>query len=224
MTNQLQTINTKKLKSIVAQLGETKSILTETELLATGASKTQIDELVSLGVLYPSAQGIYMPENADFGERHSEVEVATRFPNAVICLTNALNFYQVTTQRASKVWIAYPEGTPEPIEPKLPIKTISMSELRFSQGIEIYQIEGLPVKIYNLAKTIADCFIYQDEVGTDVAIEAFLQAIEEKLCTVSSILSYIDNRQINSYAQQDLIECIQQAEKIINGQKYSSIS
>jgi predicted transcriptional regulator of viral defense system len=210
-----KTINDQEFKSIVYQLGTTKSVLTKNELLATGASQAQIDELVHSGVLIPSAQGIYMPENADFGERHSEVEVSAKFPNTVICLANALNFYKVTTQRANKVWIAYLEGTSEPIEPRLPIKTISMSEPGFSQGIKTYQIEGIPVKIYSLAKTIADCFVYQNEIGTDVAIEAFNQAIEENLCTVSDIITYTNNRIFTPYAQQDLIECIQQTKKII---------
>jgi hypothetical protein len=93
-----KTINAQELKSVVYQLGTTKSVLTKNELLATGASQTQINELVHLGVLYPSAQGIYMPENADFQEFHTEVEVAAKFPHTVICLLGALSFHNLTTQ------------------------------------------------------------------------------------------------------------------------------
>lgn len=207
-------MNSQELKSVVHRLGEIKSVLTEAELLSSGASMDQIEELVRSGVLYPSAQGIYMPENADFGERHTEVEVATRFPKAVICLNNALNFYNVTTQRAVKVWIAVEAGSPEPVEPKLPIKTVLMSEPGFSQGVEVYYLEGLPVKIYSLAKTIADCFVYEEEVGIDVAIEAFDQVIRQRRCTVGEILEYTKGREIDPYAKQDLKNCINRWSKV----------
>ncbi len=193
----MKRVSSQKLKSIIYDLGEQKSVITEAEILATGANQSQIIDLVKSGVLYPSAQGIYMPENADFAERHTEVEVAARFPEAVICLVNALNFHRVTTQRAIKVWIAVEAGSPEPIEPKLPIKFVYMPQPEFSQGIEIHELEGIPVKIYNIAKTVADCFIYQQEVGIDVAREAFEQAIEERRCTVEQIVEYTKNRSMH---------------------------
>ena len=42
--------------------------------------------------------------------------------------------------------------------------------MRFSgaaltEGIETYQIEGVPVQIFNPAKTVADCFKYRNKIG-----------------------------------------------------------
>ena len=73
----------KKLIENIHELGLQKSVLSETELLQIGASRSALDELVSLDILYPSAEGIYMPNNADFGEHHTRVEVAARFPDTV---------------------------------------------------------------------------------------------------------------------------------------------
>ena len=207
----IRIMDSQELKSVIYRLGETKSVLTETELLSAGASMAQIEELVTSSVLYPSAQGIYMPENADFGEQHTRVEVAVKFPDTVLCLATALNFHRLTTQMPHKVWIAYEASSLKPVEPRLPIEAIPMSEPGFSQGIEIHCLEGNAVKIYSVAKTVADCFVYEDEVGTDVAIEAFDQAIQESRCTVTEIVRYTRERDINSYAQQDLIECIERA-------------
>ena len=189
--------------------------MTEAEIKETGATESQIEKLVSSGVLYPSAKGIYMPENADFAERHTEVEVAVRFPEAVICLINALNFHRVTTQRAMKVWIAVKYGSPEPIEPLLPIKFVYMPQPEFSQGIEIHHLEGIPVKIYNIAKTVADCFIYEHEVGIDVAVEAFNQVIRQRRCMVEEIKKYTKNRPMRDYVVPYFSECIDTASKTL---------
>ncbi len=203
-------ITDQKLKSIIYRLGESKSVLTEAEILSTGANFSQIEDLVALGLLYPSAKGIYMPENADFTEQHTRVEVAARFPESVICLETALNFNYVTTQVPHQVWIAVEHGSPMPIEPKLPLKVVYMSKAEFSQGIERHNLEGIQVKIYNIAKTVADCFIYEHEVGIDVAMEAMTQVIREKKCTLSEIRKYLQNRPMKDYVVPYFHKCVNQ--------------
>ena len=47
-----------------------------------------------------------------------------------------------------------------------------MSGKALTEGVEQHQIEGVSVKIYNPAKTVADCFKYRNKVGLDVALEA----------------------------------------------------
>jgi predicted transcriptional regulator of viral defense system len=47
-----------------------------------------------------------------------------------------------------------------------------MSGEALTEGVEERPIEGVSVKIYNPAKTVADCFKYRNKVGLDVALEA----------------------------------------------------
>jgi predicted transcriptional regulator of viral defense system len=208
-------MNDQQLKAKILEWGRVKSVLTLSEILEAGANLEQIAEFVNLGVLYPSAQGIYMPENADFTEQHTRVEVAARFPETVICLDSALNFNHITTQIPHQVWIAYEEGLIMPIEPLLPIKAIHMPQPAFSQGIEVHILEGIPVKIYNIAKTVADCFIYEHEVGIDVAVEAFEQSILQKRCTIPEILKYTQGRHMRDYVVPYFEECVAKASKVL---------
>ena len=204
-------MNTQELKNLVYNLGEKKSILTETELLAYGASLDSIAQLVKLEVLYPSAQGIYMPENAKFGEHHMRVEALVRFPNTVLCLLSALSFYRLTTQMPQHIWIAYQEQDSMPVEPKLPINPVLIENSRFNWGIETFNIEGISIKVYSQAKTIADCFIYQHLVGIDVAEEAFNQAVQENRCTVSEILNFVETDKLDMCTTRELKNCIDRA-------------
>ena len=34
------------------------------------------------------------------------------------------------------------------------------------------RVEGVPIRVYSAAKTVADCFKYRNKVGIDVAVEA----------------------------------------------------
>ena len=47
-----------------------------------------------------------------------------------------------------------------------------MSGLAFVEGIEEHELEGVSVRVYGAAKTVADCFKYRNKIGVDVAVEA----------------------------------------------------
>ena len=201
-------MNQQTLETKISKISKTKSILTTAEILNMGATHDQINNWVNSGFLYPSAERIYMPEDASFYERHTEVEVAARFPNVVICLSRALNFHDLTSELPSQIWIAYLKGTEQPVEPKLPIKIISFPKLDFEQGIETHILEGIPVSVYGVAKTVADCFVYQHLVGDDVSIEAFEQAIREERCTVKQIIEHTKGRKMSDFSRHYFDECI----------------
>jgi hypothetical protein len=46
----------------------------------------------------------------------------------------------------------------------------------FNQGIERHRLEGHPVRVYSVARTIADCFRFRNAIGLDVALEALKEA------------------------------------------------
>ena len=98
--------------------------------------------------------------------------VATRVPRAVICLLTALRLHNLTTQQPAEVWIALPEKARRPSldYPRLRVARFSGDAL--TEGIELRKIEGVTVRVYSAAKTVADCFKYRNKIGVDVAVEA----------------------------------------------------
>ena len=52
----------------------------------------------------------------------------------------------------------------------LHIVRFSGDSLRY--GVLAQSVEGVPVRVFNPAKTLADCFKYRNKIGLDVAIEA----------------------------------------------------
>jgi predicted transcriptional regulator of viral defense system len=47
-----------------------------------------------------------------------------------------------------------------------------MSGQPLTAGIETHRIEGVRVRVYGQAKTVADCFKFRNKIGLDVAVEA----------------------------------------------------
>jgi hypothetical protein len=40
----------------------------------------------------------------------------------------------------------------------------------FAEGVESRDIENVRVRVYNLAKTVADCFKYRNKIGLDIQL------------------------------------------------------
>jgi hypothetical protein len=53
--------------------------------------------------------------------------------------------------------------------------------------VEHHRIDGVTVKIYSPAKTVADCFKYRNKIGIDVAIEALRDAWGKRAATADQL-------------------------------------
>ena len=62
--------------------------------------------------------------------------------------------------------------------------------LALSEGIESHRIEGVRVRVYSVAKTVADVFKYRNKIGLDVALEALREAWRARRFTMDEIYRY----------------------------------
>jgi predicted transcriptional regulator of viral defense system len=53
-----------------------------------------------------------------------------------------------------------------------PLRIVRFSGRALTEGVEVHEIEGVRVRVYGPAKTVADCFKYRNKIGLDVALEA----------------------------------------------------
>lgn len=126
----------------------------------------QRGELVRLG------RGLYALPDHDLTEHHDLAEAAKRVPGGVVCLLSALRFHDLTTQLPRQVWLAIEQKAWRPEGLDVPVRLVFMSGEAFEAGIETHEIEGVAVRVYSAAKTVADCFKFRNKIGLDVAIEA----------------------------------------------------
>lgn len=139
---------------------------------AHGLSKAELYRLVREGAVIRTARGLYTAAQHQPTERHSLAQVAKRAPAGVFCLLTALRFHELTTQSPADVWLALPTKARKPHldYPRLRVARFSGGAL--TEGIEMHRVEGVDVRVYSAAKTVADCFKYRNKIGIDVAVEA----------------------------------------------------
>jgi predicted transcriptional regulator of viral defense system len=128
------------------------------------------------GQLERVAPGRYRLPGKSPTEHHDLVVTATAIPVSVVCLVSALHFHGIGTQLPHQVWIAVPRGTRVPRLTSPPIRVVNISTAVFDIGIEEHRVEGHVVRVYGVARTVADCFRFRNTVGLDVALEALSEA------------------------------------------------
>jgi predicted transcriptional regulator of viral defense system len=75
-------------------------------------------------------------------------------------------------QAPHEVWIAIPNKARGPRLAYPPVRVARFGDAAMLEGIDQHRIDGVPVRITNVAKTLADCFKYRNKVGLDAALEA----------------------------------------------------
>jgi len=181
---------TDTLSAQVLTLLNQRGALRPRDLKAFGISPNHLWWLYHLGRIERVARGLYVPILADVTEQHTLVEASLRVPHGVVCLLSALQFHGLTMQNPHAVWLAIEGRTRKPCEPRLPLRLVRFSGEAFSAGVETHVIEGVNVRVYNPAKTVADCFKYRNKLGLDVALETLRDTWRQHRATMDELLHY----------------------------------
>jgi len=157
------------------------------ELEAAGIRRAQLSRLVSAGRLQRVARGLYALPDYRGTEHSALVTVARRAPQAVFCLLTALRLHGLTTQAPFEAWIAIGNKDHAPRLDHPPLRVVRFSPQSLAHGVETLKVEGTPLKVTSVAKTVADCFKFRNRIGLDVALEALREARRARKATADDL-------------------------------------
>jgi predicted transcriptional regulator of viral defense system len=146
------------------------------ELERLGVPRAALTGLVRAGVLTREGRGLYAVPGGPVSEHHSLAEAAKRVPHGVVCLLSALRFHGLTVQHPHEVWLAVEGRAWRPVVEHPPLRVFRFTGRAWTEGVERHVVDGVPVAVTSVAKTVADCFKYRNKVGADVAVEALRDA------------------------------------------------
>jgi predicted transcriptional regulator of viral defense system len=153
-----------------------------------GITRTYLLELEKRGEVERLARGIWALAGYEPSENHSLAIVGVAVPEARICLLTALRFHGLTTQNPHEIWIAV--GVKD-WKPKLkfpPLRVNRFSGAAWDLGLEEHRVDGVPIKVYSVAKTIVDLFRYRKKIGIDVGLEALREGWRVNRFTMDEIV------------------------------------
>jgi predicted transcriptional regulator of viral defense system len=181
----MQTTDTQTQR--VLALASQRGMLRASHLQELGIARVVLSRLTASGQLERVGRGVYRLPDAQGAEHESLATIAVKVPQAVFCLLTALQIHELTTQLPRQVWIAMPQGSHAPKMDYPPVKMVQFSGDVYAAGVEVVQIDQVALRVYGVAKTVADCFKHRNKIGLDVAIEALKDALTQKKATADDL-------------------------------------
>ncbi|MBC6952459.1 transcriptional regulator [candidate division KSB1 bacterium] len=179
-----------KFKTAKGIFQKRHGILRRVEAIKLGIPEYVIYEMTKSGDLIKEARGLYKLAESEPLSDPDLVQTSLLIPKGVVFLISALYFHRLTTQIPHWIYLALPRGTKPPKVEYPPVKAFIRSEKQYAAGVEEHLIDGVSVRIYSREKTVADCFMYQREIGKDVALEALKDYMAGKSRNVNKLMEY----------------------------------
>ena len=179
----------KSRKERVLELARRAGVLRPRDLDAEGIPREYLRRLLDEGLLDRTGRGLYVVAGSKPTPNHTLAEVCKRVPHGVVCLLSALQFHELTTQAPFEVWLAIGEKARLPKVDYPPMRIVRFSGQALEFGVKEHRVEGVVVKVYSPAKTVADCFKYRNKIGLDVAMEALRDCWKKRRATMDELWS-----------------------------------
>jgi predicted transcriptional regulator of viral defense system len=156
----------------ILRLADKRGLVRARDLAADRIPRATLTRLVKAGRLVQVARGLYaLPDHLSSAQQQL-AEIAVRCPQGVLCLLTALQFHELTTQLPRQIWLAIPNKAHPPKLAYPRLRVVRFSGAALMKGVEVHAVDGVPVRVYSVAKTVADCFKFRNKIGLDVALEA----------------------------------------------------
>lgn len=168
------------LKSVFDQHG---GLMRTAELKEAGYYYKKIQKLLESGEIEQVRRGYYQYSG---DESFTDISVITTlFPDGVICMESALDYYSYTDRTPAAWHLAVDnKSTRTRFYIDYPIvKPHFIRSNRYPVGIVEGEIDGKPVKIYDRERTICDLLLHRNKVDGEVfnvAIQRYINDTEKK--------------------------------------------
>lgn len=163
-------------------------VLRTARALRAGIHPRDLYALRDAGVLEVVSRGVYRLAELPPLTEPDLAAVSARVPKAVIAVVSALHFHGLTTEIPHAVSIALPKGTSRPRLEWPPLRVYWFSGRLYTEGIETHTRDGVTLKVYGAARTVADCFRLRSRLGIAVAVEALRTGLDERIFTPDGIM------------------------------------
>ena len=174
----------------ILTLANTQGLICPRKLAVLGLPRVALTRLVRQGLLTRVGRGLYARPDRTVSEHGTLAEIARKHPQTIVCLLSALRVHDLTTQSPFEVWLAIPNKARAPKMEYPPLRIVRFSGASLTEGIEEHQIDGVTVRVTNVARTVADCFKFRNKIGLDVAMEALQESWRAKRVSMDELWRY----------------------------------
>ncbi len=181
------TISVQRLEAFLKEHG---GFIRLEDLRQQGIDRRHLYALAEKGVVERVGQGLYRATDVALLPQYEEAEAAITIPHGVICLVSALVHHDLTDENPGVVQMAVASKHWAPRVTSPPVEIHYFSGEAFSAGIEEIELDGVPVRVYSVEKTLADCLKYRHKLAPGVPQAALRDYVRRHKLRADLLLRY----------------------------------
>ncbi len=174
-------------------------LLRARDLVAAGISRETLRRLLTRGLLEQPGRGLYRLVGGPMSADASIADAVRASPHMVVALLSALRLHGLTTQLPHDLWVYIGQKARAPARSPVRLRVFRVSDAALSLGVEMRTIDGVPVRVTTVARTLVDCFKRRGDVGLDVAIEALRDAKRLRKVDMNEVWRLAEERRALTY-------------------------
>lgn len=167
-----------------------RTITSLRELREHGIHHQVVKRALDLGLLTKLDRGLYATATCTLDFQHRIAIACMCVPNGVVCLESALQFHGIVRLPSDSIWMAIDRKARKPKVKGLRLHFVRFSGDALTQGVVNTRIDGNPVRVYSVAKTVADCFKYRNKIGVETAARSFRESVDQRKCSRERLLHF----------------------------------
>ena len=180
------------MNQVIKYLKAHKGYARMKEMKASGIHTREILKAVDGGDIVKVKAGLYRLSQLELGESSGLVEVCLAIPKAVICLTSALSFHELTTFVPTAITYAIPRAN-KPIKlSHPPTESFYFSEAQYKAGIENHETKAGNIRVYGVEKTICDSFRFRNKLGEDIAMKGLKTYLRRRKHDLNRLMKFAE--------------------------------
>ncbi len=164
------------------------------DLASAGLTRRQFERLVEAEEYERIAPGQFVRSGATDDTTAAWMAIATKRPQATLCLLTALSIHDLTDEIPARSNIAIPRGAKPLTAWTAPIAWHHFDAATFDIGRAEHALpDGRAIGIYDPERTIIDLFRLRHEWGSDIAIDSLKRWLCVRKSSSSQLLVMADN-------------------------------
>lgn len=171
-------------------LGKLPGTFRTSHARALGVDSRALRDLVDRGLVEQLSRGVYRDARQPPPSDPDLLVVAARMPRAVLCLISALALHDLTDEVPHEVHVALPHGAEPPRLQHPPLRFVRLRPASFTAGVELHKVDGVDMRVFGPAKTVADCLQFRNLVGLDTALAALKAWCRRRCFDLEELLHY----------------------------------
>ncbi len=181
------------VNDIIELFQQNKYYLRSNQLLKYKVHTSKIRNMVDHGQLEQIKRGLFrlpaeeIPEHEIFTFDYFDAAVAV--PKGVFCLTTALHYHGLTTQRPVRFDMAIPRTKRTPKLFTVSVRFYRFQEPYYSYGVKVIKTQIATINMYNKEKSICDAFRQRRIIGEDIGLESLNTYLKQSKKDINKLLA-----------------------------------